>query len=68
MMTYGLQSPYVKQMLSTWATQNYLIPKDWGDLLAAVRNSKWLTWGKDEASVMGNETGLGALILSRLSY
>jgi hypothetical protein len=32
MMSYGLHSPYVKQIF----TQNCIIPKVWGDLVSAI--------------------------------
>lgn len=57
-MTYGLQSPYVKQILINSATQNCIIPKDWRGFLAAISvpgpQLQWLAWWKDEASIMDN--------------
>ena len=34
--SYGINSPYVKQMLNSWATQNRIIPQDWKDLASAI--------------------------------
>jgi hypothetical protein len=54
--TYGLHSPYVRKILNNWTTQNHVIPKDWKDLMSAILEPvpqlRWLTWWKDEASVM----------------
>jgi hypothetical protein len=36
MVTYSMQSPYVKQILNNWATQNHIILKDWKDLISAI--------------------------------
>ena len=36
MVAYGIQSPYVKQMLNNWPMQNGIIPKDWKDLITAI--------------------------------
>ena len=55
-MPYGLYSPSVRQILNNWATQNCIIPKDCRKLMSAIveyaPHRQWLTWWKDEASVM----------------
>lgn len=55
-MTHGLHSPYVIQVVNNWATQNHMVPKDWRDLLAAILvhgpQLQWVTWWEDEASGM----------------
>jgi hypothetical protein len=33
---YGMHSPYVKQVLNNWATQNHVISKGWKDLMTAI--------------------------------
>lgn len=33
---YDMNSPFVKQMLNSWATQNRFILQDWKDLAAAI--------------------------------
>lgn len=34
--SYGMRSPFVKQMPNSWFTQNRIIPQDWKDLATAV--------------------------------
>ena len=34
--SYGVHSPFVKQMLNSWATRNRIIPQGWKDIVAAV--------------------------------
>lgn len=33
---YGLQSPFVKEMLSNWATQHRVIPQEWKGLVSVM--------------------------------
>jgi len=44
--------PCVKQVLNDWAMQNYVIPKDWKDLMTAILDAgpwlQWLTWWSEE--------------------
>ena len=34
--SYGMNSPFVKQMLNPWSPCNRIIPQDWRDLVTAV--------------------------------
>jgi hypothetical protein len=34
--SYGLHSSFVKEMLNNWATQHRVIPQDWKGLVSAV--------------------------------
>ena len=34
--SYGIDSTFVKQMLNSWITWNRIIPQDWKDLVTAV--------------------------------
>ena len=36
---HAILSPYINQMLNTWATQNRIIPQDWKDLATAISKS-----------------------------
>lgn len=36
MLLYAIYSPYVKQILNNWATQNRIIPQDWERLVTAA--------------------------------
>lgn len=51
--SYGMHSPYVKQMLNSWSTYNRIVPQDWRDLAQAVlepsQRLQFLTWFKEEA-------------------
>ena len=55
----GMHSPYVKQMLNLWATWNRIIPQVWRDLFTAVLESgpqlQWRTWLKIEANTIEQE-------------
>ncbi|KAL6038611.1 hypothetical protein STEG23_000524, partial [Scotinomys teguina] len=43
--TYGIHSTYVKQMLNSWSTSNRIIPDDWHQLTSAVLEySQQLQW------------------------
>jgi hypothetical protein len=56
MISYGMHSPYVKQILKNWATPNRIIPQGWKELVAAVLDARlqlqWLTWWREEASII----------------
>ena len=34
--SYGIHSPFVKQMLNSWSMYKRTIPQDWGSLVTAV--------------------------------
>ena len=46
--SYEMHSPYVKQILNNWATQNRIIPQDWKGLVEAILKTssqlQWLQW------------------------
>ncbi|ERE68429.1 putative Gag polyprotein [Cricetulus griseus] len=43
--SYGLHSPYVKELLCSWATFNSMTPTDWERLVSAVfENSSQIQW------------------------
>ncbi|KAL6091286.1 hypothetical protein STEG23_008144 [Scotinomys teguina] len=51
--TYGIHSTYVKQMLNSWSTSNRIIPDDWLQLTSAVleynQQLKWKSLLREEA-------------------
>ncbi|KAL6084413.1 hypothetical protein STEG23_018453 [Scotinomys teguina] len=51
--TYGIHSTYVKQMLNSWSTSNRIIPDDWHQLTSAVleysQQLQWKNWLREEA-------------------
>ncbi|KAL6093698.1 hypothetical protein STEG23_031128 [Scotinomys teguina] len=51
--TYGIHSTYVKQMLNSWSTSNRIIPDDWHQLTSAVleysQQLQWKCWLREEA-------------------
>ncbi|KAL6084895.1 hypothetical protein STEG23_032023 [Scotinomys teguina] len=51
--TYGIHSTYVKQMLNSWSTSNIIIPDDWHQLTSAVleysQQLQWKSWLREEA-------------------
>ena len=70
--SYSLQSSYVKQILNSWAIQNTIIPPNWKDLATAILDAvpqlQWCTWWKEEVNErMNNEIGLEVLIFSKIS-
>ncbi|KAL6035640.1 hypothetical protein STEG23_036476 [Scotinomys teguina] len=50
--TYGIHSTYVKQMLNSWSTSNRIIPDDWHQLTSAVleysQQLQWKSWLREE--------------------
>ena len=43
--SYGMHSPYVKQLMESWAMNNRVTPKDWEQLISAVlENTSQLEW------------------------
>ena len=60
MLSCGMHSPFVKQMLNSWSTCNRIIPKDWRDVVTAILGSgpqlKWRTWWKDEAKIIEQQS------------
>lgn len=53
---YGMPSPYVRQILNLWATQNRVIPQECEGPMAAILEASsqllWLTWWRKEATAM----------------
>ncbi|WP_139776735.1 gag protein, partial [Oceanospirillum multiglobuliferum] len=51
--TYGIQSTYVKQMLNSWSTSHRIIPDDWHQVISAVleysQQLQWKSWLREEA-------------------
>ncbi|KAL6034708.1 hypothetical protein STEG23_001687 [Scotinomys teguina] len=51
--TYGIHSTYIKQMLNSWSTSNRIIPDDWHQLTSAVleysQQLQWKNWLREEA-------------------
>ncbi|KAL6036459.1 hypothetical protein STEG23_034170 [Scotinomys teguina] len=51
--TYGIHSTYIKQMLNSWSTSNRIIPDDWHQLTSAVleysQQLQWKSWLREEA-------------------
>lgn len=56
MVAYGVHSPYVKELLSTWATANKITPLDWNNLISAVLDQfsqiKWKALWRQEAKAL----------------
>ena len=42
--SYGMNSPFVRQMLNSWSTRNRSIPQNWKDLVTAVLESGHLVF------------------------
>nr|CDQ07277.1 Bm11540 [Brugia malayi] len=50
---FGMHSPFVKQMLTSWSIKSRVIPKDWEDMAKAILEPgpylQWLSWWREEA-------------------
>ncbi|KAL6094068.1 hypothetical protein STEG23_009602, partial [Scotinomys teguina] len=61
--TYGIHSTYVKQMLNSWSTSNRIIPDDWHQLTSAVleysQQLQWKSWLREEARNLEQQGGFG---------
>lgn len=53
--SYGMHSTFVKQMLNSWATHNRIISQDQKGLVTAILEAgpqlQWKTWWREEARV-----------------
>lgn len=49
---FGMHSPFVKQILISWAIKNRVIPQDWKDMVRAIlepaENLQWISWWREE--------------------
>lgn len=49
---FGMYSPFVKQILISWAIKNRIIPQDWNDMtreiLEPAANLQWISWWRVE--------------------
>ena len=53
--SYGMHSRFMKQMLNLWSVCNTIIPKDWIKLLKSFRacqQLQWNTWLREEAKII----------------
>jgi hypothetical protein len=45
---FGMHSPFIKQILTYWATKNRIIPQDWKDTAKAILEPtsylQWFLW------------------------
>ncbi|KAL6086248.1 hypothetical protein STEG23_024838 [Scotinomys teguina] len=61
--TYGIHSTYVKQMLNSWSTSNRIIPDDWHQLTSAVleysQQLQWKSWLREEARNLEQQGNYG---------
>ena len=69
---YSLPSPFVKQMLSTWAMQNRVIPQDWKGLVSAVLEAgqqlQWLSWWMHKATKIGQQNIAREINIQKTNY
>ncbi|KAL6037095.1 hypothetical protein STEG23_007400 [Scotinomys teguina] len=67
--TYGIHSTYVKQMLSSWFTSNRIIPDDWHQLTSAVleysQQLPWKIWLREEARNLEQQSKLRGFEISQ---
>ncbi|KAL6088155.1 hypothetical protein STEG23_004627, partial [Scotinomys teguina] len=64
--TYGIHSTYVKQMLNSWSTSNRIIPDDWHQLTSAVleysQQLQWKSWLREEARNLEQQGSISNLL------
>ncbi|KAL6092360.1 hypothetical protein STEG23_021666 [Scotinomys teguina] len=64
--TYGIHSTYVKQMLNSWSTSNRIIPDDWHQLTSAVleysQQLQWKSWFREEARNLEQQGSISNLL------
>ncbi|KAL6034566.1 hypothetical protein STEG23_035004 [Scotinomys teguina] len=64
--TYGIHSPYVKQMLNSWSTSNRIIPDDWHQSTSAVleysQQLQWKSWLREEARNLEQQGSISNLL------
>ena len=50
---FGMHLPTVKQILTSWAIKNRIIPQDWEDMARAIQEPathfQWFSWWREEA-------------------
>ncbi|KAL6036463.1 hypothetical protein STEG23_034174, partial [Scotinomys teguina] len=67
--TYGIHSTYVKQMLNSWSTSNRIIPDDWHQLTSAVleysQQLQWKSWLREEARNLEQQDKLRGFEISQ---
>ena len=54
--SYGIHSSFVKQLLNSWSSCNQITPKDWLDMASAVLEAgqlmQWKSWWREEAKMI----------------
>ena len=54
--SYGMHSPFVRQLLNSWSTHQQVTPKDWSDMAEAVLEAgqlmQWKSWWREEAKMI----------------
>ena len=54
--SYGMYSPFMKQMLNLWSVCNRIISNDWKDFVNGVLHTnpqlQWSTWFKEEPKII----------------
>lgn len=67
--SYGMCSSFVEQILNSWATQKKIIPKDWKDLITALLESApqlhWNMWQRDKARVIKQQGRVRGYVISQ---
>ena len=57
--TFGMHLPTVKQILTSWAIKNRIIPQDWKDMARAVlepaANLQWFAWWRGEVNEIARQ-------------
>ena len=53
---FGMQSPFVKQILTSLVIKNRIIPQDWKDMAKAIlepmSHLQWFSWWREEVKIL----------------
>ena len=56
---FKMHSPFVKQILTSWAIKNRIIPQDWKDTAKAILEPtsylQWFLWWREEANEIAQQ-------------
>ncbi|XP_052576061.1 limb region 1 protein homolog isoform X1 [Peromyscus californicus insignis] len=67
--TYGIHSTYIRQMLNSWSTSHRIIPDDWHQLISAVleysQQLQWKSWLREEAKNLEQQGKIRGFVISQ---
>ena len=68
--SYGIHSPFIRQLLNSWSTCHQVTPKDWLDMATEVLETgpliQWKSWWREEAKMIEQRNSARGLELSQV--